>query len=1163
MRHKDYECWLETHHPRSSGDVTAQRIQERPVPLVRRLSDTSSSRHSRASVTLASHQEYLVRWRRLPSYGKAKATDPDDALQASAWVSIAHNGKVLGEALISDVFRETSEGFSNTTAPFNHAPPTVDRVVSSTEVTGHPLVFDIDIASSRTASSSSAPQKVGKVTVTLHRSPEVLRRAIKRRARSDVINVQPSQREPVAGSPPASVAPTIFTFWIDVASQAKLLQQARSAPSLRHSISITLEKLRPGLGRRASAAFEGTEPASSPVRSHHDTRSATSGVSSSRKLPHGQPQSPATHSQPPSSVTRAQPHSPMSAQASPPHSAMPQLQASPRGRRPSFTLATTNGRLWVAPLDSATSGSHSRANSLTSSSSRCVHFESHGRAQERQRQRAETLPTPTVPSQPLAPFRVFDRNDSDPLSFSSPSAGSGATPSPRDSSVRSGSMSRSPEELDALRQPRSPRSPLGGETPRPSQLRTLAANSPIENSYPHRSRTVSEMSPTAFGYRQKGVNPILQAGHLARVRQRTLSASSSEGNSQPTSPVRALNGPPAISLSSPHSPSAVTQSPGPAQQLAQHEDAREQPQAAVPGSRQPRESYESVNMSTDVTASSTDGDTLMTPEDSMSRLSAGSKGAVAAGFGLLTPVTEEIDRDSVRRMSQAFASACIGSNLETPVPSNDAGMAIETPTLPQRNTSLSHHQKILRDMTAGQGDQTDAASLALRDRDQHRDLALDRLSGRSGDAAEEPQQVNDTLPALLPRPHDDLRAADSRASSAMQTDGSQELSLKMLLDQLAGLRQQETYLLSILRDWQASGTLSREVQQKQEVIRDLTEELLQQGFTDEQRAAFTPKGQVGEQPMSPEQELAPGRLAFPAARPQSAFSSDTPPEVELLTERQSRVEPSKAILEATRPTSGHVPSSDTQAPSQNRSASSAVDGVVESEAQALQPASDQPLGPDSGEDDNEKKTTPGSQAQSRASRSHRPSAHNELMHGSAAASDSEIDPTLSGDISEGEGADTPTLPEPVAAMGAAAVEQFLDDELDTPEALPSEPDLTDRHITWALDVNDEAPSSSNSSLPNYQPASRGPASNAATNGSTPTSQRSPNTSPPSSRSPSPDHSPAAARVSPQSSAQASKPSRPSRARRPPSTASSSSSPTTLSTTIPLYRQHTHAPTATA
>lgn len=43
MRHKDYECWLE-------AIQSGTQVQEKPVPLVRRLSD--GSRHGRAAISL-------------------------------------------------------------------------------------------------------------------------------------------------------------------------------------------------------------------------------------------------------------------------------------------------------------------------------------------------------------------------------------------------------------------------------------------------------------------------------------------------------------------------------------------------------------------------------------------------------------------------------------------------------------------------------------------------------------------------------------------------------------------------------------------------------------------------------------------------------------------------------------------------------------------------------------------------------------------------------------------------------------------------------------------------------------------------------------------------------------------------------------------------------
>lgn len=47
MRHKDYECWLESRD--------GVRVQEQPVPLVRRLSD--ASRHARTSVLMTAHEQ--------------------------------------------------------------------------------------------------------------------------------------------------------------------------------------------------------------------------------------------------------------------------------------------------------------------------------------------------------------------------------------------------------------------------------------------------------------------------------------------------------------------------------------------------------------------------------------------------------------------------------------------------------------------------------------------------------------------------------------------------------------------------------------------------------------------------------------------------------------------------------------------------------------------------------------------------------------------------------------------------------------------------------------------------------------------------------------------------------------------------------------------------
>lgn len=67
----------------------------------------------------------------------------------------------------------------------------------------------------------------------------------------------------VAGPPKASVSPTVFTFWVDVAAQTKMLQQARSVPSLQYRLSLTLVCVKPKLGKRACAAFEPSEATTS------------------------------------------------------------------------------------------------------------------------------------------------------------------------------------------------------------------------------------------------------------------------------------------------------------------------------------------------------------------------------------------------------------------------------------------------------------------------------------------------------------------------------------------------------------------------------------------------------------------------------------------------------------------------------------------------------------------------------------------------------------------------------------------------------------------------------------------------------------------------------------------------------------------------------------
>ncbi|PWN25972.1 hypothetical protein BDZ90DRAFT_280951, partial [Jaminaea rosea] len=515
MRHKDYECWLE-------AIQSGTQVQEKPVPLVRRLSD--GSRHGRAALSLTAGIKYVLKWRRLPAWSHL-TPDTQDQLATCSWTTLTINGEVLGEGLVSDVSHQRDQ-------------PTLDRIAASPEVMGRPLVFELE-------ATGTVPlplvMRNGRLTLTLHRSREVLRRALKGRAHSDVAHLMPASRaSPVHGSPPPSVPPTIFNWYFEVVHPQGYQRQRSGSNKLRHSISLTLAKLSTLSLHSAS--------------NHGSARGSTV----SQATDYGDPDDP-SHRRPGS------PETPKASKAGEGEGETRERGASEstvvptRRRRPSANLSIENGRLLVLSLDRDPlirrdlQGYETPVSSPVAGKRTSAQREILRRSISSPMEVPTSMPRPSpttlqstrpmVPSQPLRPFVAADlRDHSDPLSFSTPSnPGTGTTIATTSGSsgqrlsgtsggVRS-PVVRSPGGQAAMTSPTSlqrahsvssasPSSPLASSalSPRASTAAKhihYASNvnhsSPVD---PRRSQPRAERARAALGY-VPGRNPLLVAAEVA------------------------------------------------------------------------------------------------------------------------------------------------------------------------------------------------------------------------------------------------------------------------------------------------------------------------------------------------------------------------------------------------------------------------------------------------------------------------------------------------------------------------------------------------------------------------------------------------------------------------------------------------------------------------
>lgn len=256
MRSRDYECWVVDVTAFEEG-VKLKRVEEGPVPLVRKMSDTS--RHARAALVLqagrkvsalteahgagestscsphpaelllSSNRQYILQWRRTAICGSTEA-EAQDPLVTSVWVNIALNGKTIGEGLLSDLNQETRSS--------------LDGIVSSTALTGSPLWGD----------SNGAPAGLtGKLSISFYRSPEVIRRALRDRAYSEPQSPQSPSMDQSCNSSSIvrrsallfrsaahPAAPTVFNFFFEVAADVQQTPQALPQ-SVRRSVSTKFE----------------------------------------------------------------------------------------------------------------------------------------------------------------------------------------------------------------------------------------------------------------------------------------------------------------------------------------------------------------------------------------------------------------------------------------------------------------------------------------------------------------------------------------------------------------------------------------------------------------------------------------------------------------------------------------------------------------------------------------------------------------------------------------------------------------------------------------------------------------------------------------------------------------------------------------------------------
>lgn len=766
-----------------------------------------------------------MRWRRLPSVSRT-ATDPQDILKTHAWVVLTLNGKLLGEGLISDIR--------------DHFPqPTLDRVASSPELMGAPLNFGME---------DERAMKSGRLALAIHRSQEVLRRAAKSRATSDVTNVSPAHRSPLKGALPASASPTIFNFYFTVHNMTR----ATSNPSLRHSISLTLKELVPlgGLHRRSSNLTNSTSGVSGQE---------TSGTKKSRK----------------DSSQTSEPPTPTTAQPTP--------QARPR--RPSHSLVSQQGRLFVAPIPQdgpQQTPPKLKRNITTESAPLVVEENIPKRPQPVPRQRAVTIQAPVVPSQPLPPFVVRKVSETDGLSFSTASY-SGTT-----TTGTSTGGSCSAKRLSGARSVASPLSPRSGQsgdsaaaaghspqqstgegytsktvTPRQRSISTSTSSADMGSS------KLSDAAYRALGYSRPGTNPLLVAGELARARKGSQTQADSTLPREPGEDRHALGAEektmPArgsqerkTSLDDSAIDTAlrkvVASSPSPRQSSATEDlNQRRSAHSDLPWVIDNNDKHSSRTSNDGPTTedsswrdtmkrldSSPPGDDDVPEAPISSAPSSSHQGSSAhpsptSRFAtLLTPVAEEIDKESMRGLSlgTAFANGTSTTSPvieRTPTLNQEQGVTkASSPVHPAMTEPSSQHNRA--PSTEGSfSAPPDPPSLPERDsslvslRKKHSRFFSQSNSERTTDIRSSMAESE-----LSASPTQALVRGTSSSNLWRQSLQGSSTALYALLEQLSSLRNQETRLLGTLHSRSGGfnaleNELRAEVTRKQKIVEMLSE----------------------------------------------------------------------------------------------------------------------------------------------------------------------------------------------------------------------------------------------------------------------------------------------------------------------------------------------------
>lgn len=327
--------------------------------------------------------QYVLRWRRLNST-PTNISQRTDVFKTSSYVLLSLDGRTLGAALLSDL--NTKNGFS------------LDRLCSSEEVIGGPLW---------SAEDGGAPDRLmGKLTLSIYRSREIIRRAIKARAVSEPrargnASIVSDYGESNGGNSVligrgggGEGATTIFNFFFSVTDPER-------TPRLRHSMSLPLDGLFKMFKRGSSVAggstYGGRQRTDSSANSAYNAlrESHHEGIDSQDRPSQRRSITSNGNLQANDATSTEQDRRPSLAAADQPGRVSEQAPRLSTNSWSAMTLQSLDGRLVVAPT---ASGPNSAVTSPTDST---FGHRARGTAGLVSRNRATTIQTtPIVPSQP-------------------------------------------------------------------------------------------------------------------------------------------------------------------------------------------------------------------------------------------------------------------------------------------------------------------------------------------------------------------------------------------------------------------------------------------------------------------------------------------------------------------------------------------------------------------------------------------------------------------------------------------------------------------------------------------------------------------------------------------------------------------------------------------